>query len=180
MANQFKWTPLPFGKHAGKTLPQVAIVDPNWLFWAVDEISFYGRLADEVAEIAYKASHIKIREPDPENWRVEYRFALQNTLAYTFANFYIISAREAESCCSPSIISTHLDLSFPRRLKNRRKLDYVMMLQQFKYLYFYKRELNKALCECFFLNDRNFLPFLRSDRAEVESDSTLTAFFSTT
>ena len=180
MANQFKWTPLKFGKYKGKTLPQVAIFDPNWLFWAVDTISFYGRLADEVEEVAYKASHIKIPEPDPENWRVEYRFALQNTLAYTFANFDIISARKAESCCSPSIISTHLDLSFPRRLKNRRKLDYKMMLQQFKYLYFYKRELNKALCECFFLNDRNFLPFLRSDRAEVESDSTLTAFFSAT
>ena len=180
MATYLTLTPLKFGKHAGKTLPQVAIADPNWLFWAKENISFYGRLAAEVEEVAYKASHIKIREPDPENWRVEYRFALQNTLAYTFANFDIISARKAESCCSPSIISTHLDLSFPRRLKNRRKLDYEMMLQQFKYLYFYKRELNKELCECFFRNDRNFLPFLRSDRAEVESDSTLTAFFSAT
>jgi len=157
MVTHLTSTPLKFGKHAGKTLPQVAIADPNWLFWAKDNIGFYGRLADEVDEIAYKASHIKIPEPDPENWRVEYRFELNNTPAYKFANFHIISARQAESCSSPSIISTFLDLSFPRRVKNPTKLDYKMMLQQFNYLFFYKKEMNREQCERFFRNYQNFV-----------------------
>jgi len=28
------WSTLPFGKHKGKTLPQIVFADPDWFFWA--------------------------------------------------------------------------------------------------------------------------------------------------
>jgi hypothetical protein len=68
------WTPLPFSKHKGLTLPQVILSDPDWVFWAVANIEFYGLLEREIADLYYKARHIRICKPDPENWQVEYRY----------------------------------------------------------------------------------------------------------
>ncbi len=34
------WTELPFGKHKGKTLPQVVFSDPDWFYWAVEKNIF--------------------------------------------------------------------------------------------------------------------------------------------
>jgi hypothetical protein len=30
------WSTLNFGKHAGKTLPQIVFADPDWFFWAIE------------------------------------------------------------------------------------------------------------------------------------------------
>jgi hypothetical protein len=39
------WTTVPFGKHQGKTLPQIVIDDPDWFFWILPRL--YGRLKIE-------------------------------------------------------------------------------------------------------------------------------------
>ena len=39
------WTELNFGKHAGKSLPQILFADPDWFFWAVDNNVFANRPA---------------------------------------------------------------------------------------------------------------------------------------
>jgi hypothetical protein len=35
MATEFQWLQLRFGKHEGKTLPQIVLSDPDYFFWAV-------------------------------------------------------------------------------------------------------------------------------------------------
>lgn len=30
------WTALEFGRHTGRSLPQVMFADPDWFFWAVE------------------------------------------------------------------------------------------------------------------------------------------------
>jgi hypothetical protein len=51
------WTTIPFGKHQGKTLPQIVIDDPDWFFWILPRL--YGRLKIEADDLARKASKIK-------------------------------------------------------------------------------------------------------------------------
>jgi len=41
------WSILPFGKHKGKTLPQIVFTDPDWFFWAMEENVFKGPLKRE-------------------------------------------------------------------------------------------------------------------------------------
>ena len=66
------WTTLLFGKHWGKTLPQVILNDPDWFFWILPEL--YGQLKREADDLARKASKIKIPRKDPSKWLVEFRF----------------------------------------------------------------------------------------------------------
>jgi len=35
------WSILKFGKHKGRTLPQVLFQDPDWFFWAVENDKFH-------------------------------------------------------------------------------------------------------------------------------------------
>ncbi len=47
------WSVVDFGKHQGKTLPQIVFIDPDWFFWAIEESVFStkGSLRDEAAAI---------------------------------------------------------------------------------------------------------------------------------
>jgi hypothetical protein len=59
------WTILTFGRHRGKTLPQVILSDPDWFFWAVDNDVFQGALATEAVDLEQKATAIKIPKRNP-------------------------------------------------------------------------------------------------------------------
>ena len=69
------WTELMFGKHYGKTLPQLAFTDPDYLFWAMDEGVFnrYG-LRGEARLVCQRATHIRIPQRVGENLVAEYTF----------------------------------------------------------------------------------------------------------
>ena len=55
------WTKIGFGKHKGKTLPQVTFTDPDYLHWATKESVFsMGALAREFADVVGKAQRIAI------------------------------------------------------------------------------------------------------------------------
>jgi hypothetical protein len=66
------WTTIPFGKHQGKTLPQIVIDDPDWFFWVLPGL--YGQLKIEADDLARKASKIDIPRRNPRKWCVEFRF----------------------------------------------------------------------------------------------------------
>jgi hypothetical protein len=71
---QMRWTTLNFGKHTGKTLPEIILADADWFSWAFEKGVFKGGLANEAAEFMQKARAVKIPKPDPENWQVEYSY----------------------------------------------------------------------------------------------------------
>jgi hypothetical protein len=70
------WTRLNFGKHSGRTLPQVVLSDPNWFFWAVSNGVFDGRLKFEAEAnvLEGRARNIRIPKRHPKEWAVEYRW----------------------------------------------------------------------------------------------------------
>jgi len=66
------WTVLSFGKYAGKTLPQILLLDPDWFFWMLPK--FYGQLAEEAQDLARKATAVKIPGPNRKHRLVEYQY----------------------------------------------------------------------------------------------------------
>jgi len=153
MATKFTWTPLRFGKYEGNTLPWIILKDADWFYWAFGKNLFRGRQDEEAAEIGRKSCSIKIPKSDPENWRIEYQFTYDDK----FAGFSIIDEKSAESAPGNSKISTHLDLSLPRRMKKYDKFGNELMLGDFRDHYFDGGKLTKERCERFFLDDGNFL-----------------------
>ena len=65
-----RWSVVPFGKHKGKTFPEIILQDPDWFFWALPKL--YGKLADEAEELARRARTIKIPNSRRKRLEVEY------------------------------------------------------------------------------------------------------------
>ncbi len=148
---------LTFGKHKGRSLPEVLLHDPDWFFWAVEKGVFITRprLATEAAELEFKARNIKIPKPEPDNWRVEY---LQD-LRGKFADFRIIEKARPDGSSSGILFREDcFDLSVPRQLKRYDKLGGRMLLRKFKCLVFGDENvrLTKKRCEEFFDDQKNF------------------------
>ena len=54
------WNPLPFAKHRGKTVPEIALLDPDWFFWAVEKDIFRGFLSIAADESAFRARRVRL------------------------------------------------------------------------------------------------------------------------
>jgi hypothetical protein len=45
-----RWTTLNFGRHAGRSLPEIVVSDADWFFWAFKVDVFKDRLAAEAED----------------------------------------------------------------------------------------------------------------------------------
>jgi hypothetical protein len=144
------WTTFPFGKHHGKTLPQIVLDDPDWFFWILPEL--YGSLKVEADDLARKASKIKIPRRKPRKWLVEFRFTHGNR----FCGLDIVRA-DSFMDSKWSIRLPYLDLRLLRSHKAYDKKGYKHLIRDFRRLYFDGRNLTKKRCEVFFDNGDNFL-----------------------
>jgi len=154
MATNFEWSTLKFGKHEGRSLPQIILTDPDWFYWAYGSSIFREPLDEEAAEIASSASAIKIPKKDWQNWRIHYQLSPD----FKLLDFSIIDSQTASQLPPNAIICTHLDLSLPARLRDYgRRLRYDLMLKSFGNYYFEGSEPSRWDCEGFFHNFTNFL-----------------------
>ena len=99
------WTSLNFGKHKGKTLPQVMFNDPDWFFWAFEVRVFEqgGLLKSEAARIHAKATSIRIPQVGSEQLQVEYTFYYSN---HTSVGFEVVEkSRPPHDGSSPTVRS---------------------------------------------------------------------------
>ena len=146
------WTTLKFGTHAGKSLPQIIISDPDWFFWAVARGVFTGTLAAEAEDLVKMATAIKIPKPHSKRWRVEYRYEDTGS----FLGFEFVRANS--HCGHHSTRLPHLDLSCVRRGKAYDKKGCRNLLRDFRRRYFGKSaSATKRRCEEFFSNPKNFV-----------------------
>jgi hypothetical protein len=150
-----RWTTLNFGKHTGKTLPEIILSDADWVFWAVNKGVFKGRLANEAEELVQKARAIKIPKRRPKRWQVEYSY--DDTGA--FCGFRFVKADIPWPCGFHSIRRLpYLDLACIRRGKEYDKRGCRNLLRDFRCHYFGDNtRLTKRRCEQFFSNKDNFL-----------------------
>jgi hypothetical protein len=145
------WTKLDFGKHAGRTLPQVVLLDPNWFFWAFGKGIFPGPLADEAAILAHRATHIKIPKRKPRTWEVQYRHERDGR----FIGFGFVDAKSPSYGCVTRL--PYVDLSHVRRGNIHDKRDCRRMIREVRAIYFGGLNLTKKRCEAFFDRERNFV-----------------------
>jgi hypothetical protein len=144
------WTALSFGRHRGKTLPQIILDDTDWFFWILPKL--YGPLKTEADDLARKASKITIPRRNPRKWSVEYRFEHGDR----FCGFDIVRA-DSFMNSKWSVRLPYLDLSLPRSYKAYDQQGYRNLIRDFRRLYFDDRNLTKKRCEVFFDNADNFL-----------------------
>ena len=147
---------IQFGKHRGKTLPQIVLSDPDWFFWAYEHKAFQGELKVEADEIFRKATSIKIPQVDGEEREVEYLIhADSKKLSGVDA---VPKSRPLHSGSSQAFRKPVFDLSVPRQISKFDKLGGKMMVKALKIHIFRdpRTKLTKRVCEKFFNDETNF------------------------
>jgi hypothetical protein len=153
------WTPLPFGRHKGSTLPKLLFSDPDYFFWAYEAEAFskYGlRLKDEADRIYLKATSIRIPQSGPNRLRVEYRFFYND---FTSVGFDLVEENRAPHTGStPTQRADYIDMSIPRQHKGYDKLGYRIFLRSLKFCLFGSESarVTQQRAESFFDDDSNF------------------------
>ena len=144
-----RWSALPFGKHKGKTFPQIILQDPDWFFYMLPK--FYGNLADEAESLAQKAQAIKIPKSNRGKWEVEYQYDCDQR----FCGFTFVKANAWRSQWTDRL--PYLDLRRALRRKYDKRAGRIM-IGDFRSRYFGARKrMTKERCQEFFSNDRNFI-----------------------
>jgi hypothetical protein len=130
----------------------VVLSDPNWFFWAVGKEVFSGRLSDEAAVSAHRATHIRIPKRNPKDWEVEYRWDRDRR----FLGFGFV---EAQSPFYGPCVSRlkYLDLACVRQGTFHDIRDCRRLIRDLRTLYFDGLNLTKKRCEAFFDRGRNFV-----------------------
>ena len=149
------WTQLSFGRHKGKTLPQVVFQDPDWFFWAYEENVFKGVIKREAEDIYRKATSIKIPEEKGKKL-VEYMI---HPSYNRFADIQLVDIdRLAHEGSTRTERKKVIDLSYPRRCVNYDKLGCRILIKSFKEIIYGTRsfKITKPIAENFFDNASNF------------------------
>jgi hypothetical protein len=147
-----KWTPLNFGKHKGKTLPQVMFEDADWFFDGYEKGYFKNRLPFEAIEIYRRARSIRVPQQNGQRMLIEYIIHKPNG---KFGTMHLIKAAPG---LQHLYVSPVIDFYIPRALANYDKLGYQNFLFALKGILFndHSRYMSKATCEEFFNDDGNF------------------------
>ena len=144
------WSVVPFGRHRGKTLPEIILRDLDWFFWMLPKL--YGKLGMEARDLARKAQAVKIPKAQRRECEVEYQFDVDNR----FCGFEFVEAGAWLSRWT--IRLPYLDLKWPLRGKRYNKRASRILIRDFRTNYFGKhKRLTKQRCEEFFNNGKNFL-----------------------
>jgi hypothetical protein len=151
-----KWSALTFGKHKGKTLPQVMFSDPDWFYHGLEKGYFKGSLFLQAKEIHRKSCAIRVPRRDGEKRFVEY---IIDRGSGKFATLHVITGdMESYQFHAKNMILEVIDMRVPREIKKYDKTGYQNFLCAMKAIIFgdpgYK--MTKRRCEEFFENDENF------------------------
>ena len=151
------WTRLTFGKHKGKTLPQIVFSDPDWFFWAWEnEIFDTPVLRGEVTRINERARRIRIPNDGGVDRIAEYIIhpATRNVTDVDFvpkSQTHIYGAGGA-------ICRDVIDLSVPRSVQSYDKMGGRLVIQAVKPLLFPGvGRVTRQLLDAFFDDDNNFV-----------------------
>ena len=119
------WTPLNFGRHNGKTLPQLLFTDPDYFFWAYETEVFEGRgepLRGEAERIHAKATSIRIPQTGTEPLQVEYKFDHTNNSLSWFE--IVEESRAPHTGATITLRGEFIDMSILRRQRGYDKGGY--------------------------------------------------------
>lgn len=146
------WTRLNFGKHKGKTLPQIMFNDADWFFYAYENRYFKNGLAYEAREIYRRARTIRVPQVIGQKMLVEY---ITHKPTWKFGTMKLIPD---DTDLGNLDVSPVIDFYKPRSCAGHDKLGYKNFVVALKAILFgnASRRMNRGACEEFFNNDGNF------------------------
>jgi hypothetical protein len=150
------WTNVTFGKHKGKSLPQVVFDDPDWFFWAREQGAFHGILRREADEVHRRATSIRVPQDDPDETLVA-EYGMHHG---RFCHLEVVpESRERHAGSTSTTRLPVFDMSFPRQVKGYDKLGYRILVRSLKFHLFRseRARLTRKRCEDFFDHDSNFV-----------------------
>jgi len=152
------WTELWFGKHKGKTLPQLVFSDPDYFFWAMETGVFdsKGRLESEAHDVYQKAISIKI--PTIGNEQLVAEYAVHPSMRGCVGIEVVPKTRPEHKGSTQTFRRPVIDMSVPRGIANYDKTGYRIFVRSLKF-YLFRDEhcrLTKKICEQFFDDPNNF------------------------
>ena len=152
------WKIVDFGKHEGKSLPQIAFIDPDYLFWGVERDVFHEdpMLALQARTVAGRAQRILI--PDNSVMNKSVRYMVDRRRGKLDAVLLIDMHKGAEMGYSHPNDQRHFDLSYARRLCAYDKHGAKLIVRAIKRDVFGdpRTYLKKKLVERFFDDETNF------------------------
>jgi hypothetical protein len=163
-----RWSKLDFGKHKGKTIPQVMFTDPDWFFWAYDARAFKADLLRQAQDIYGKASSIRVPQNGDEKRFVEY---IVDASTGKFGTIHIITGDiETYKPLTRNLVLEVIDMRVPRQISEHDKWGYRNLLSAMKAILFgdssYKMKWRRF--EKFFEDDGNFIFFDQCVRMKPE------------
>ena len=148
------WSMLSFGRHKGKTLPEIIFTDADWFFWAYENKALKtNKLREEAEELFCKARAIRIPEKYAKNMQVVY------DCDPTTGKFTGMRLIPKGSYVNPlSECSDVIDLSFPRSIKGYDKQGNRSVISTMKLILWGNSSfrINRLKAEEFFDNNANF------------------------
>jgi len=156
------WSVVRFGKHTGKTLPQIVFADPDWFFWAHEGDVLKKRqsaaLAAEAEAIRKKAHAIRIpgKGPGQPLRHAEYIF---DRLSGKFSQLRIVPAsRSRHVAASKTVRLPVIDLGIVRANRPYDKLGNALLMADVKQILFCNRHwrMTRQRCEQFFDDPNHF------------------------
>jgi hypothetical protein len=147
------WTTLNFGKHRGKTLPQIIFDDADWFFNGWENGYFKNSLAFEAREIYRRARSIRTPEKYGRRMLVEY------TIHKPDGKFGMMSLIPDTPGLEHLRVSSVIDFYVPRLCFGHDKTGYRNFVSNLKTILFGKKSyrMNKQAREDFFSDDSNFV-----------------------
>ena len=152
------WTKLEFGKHRGRTLPQVMFSDADWFFWLhANPLPTNNNVrGSEFEEIYRKSRSIKVPQKGDENMVAEYIIDPRN---HNFRGLDLVPAsRPQHQGYSQTFRLPVINMAKVREIATYDKAGYHRLIGDLKLCLFGSRRvrMTKQRCEAFFDDDANF------------------------
>jgi hypothetical protein len=146
------WTPLNFGKHEGKTLPQVMFEDADWFFDGYQKGYFKNGQAHEAREIYRRSRSIRVPQRNGQRMLVEY------VIDKPTGKFGMMRLIPDGTDLEHLNASTVIDFFTPRAYAGYDKTGYKNFVLALKAILFgsQSHRMSKQAREGFFNDDRNF------------------------
>lgn len=153
------WTEISFGKHKGKTMPQLLFSDPDYFYWAYENDAFVKNRINqnEVTNIFNKSCNIKI--PNIEGGtRVADYYIHPPTGRFSHMQLVFENTPKHEGTSS-TIRKDVIDMSVPRQIAPYDKTGCKTLVNNIKFYLFgnERYSMTKKRCEDFFDDDDKFI-----------------------
>jgi hypothetical protein len=146
------WTVLNFGKHRGKSLPQIIFDDADWFFYGYESGYFKNGLAIEAQEIYRRARSIRVPQRNGHRMLVKYTIHKPN------GTFGMMSLIPDVPGLGHLKVSSVIDFYVPRSCVKNDKTGYKHFVSGLKAIYFgdVSHRMNRKAREDFFNDNDNF------------------------